>query len=166
MGIYSWELFCDYDVDAIIRIGSAGGIARGISIRDLVFAQAACTDSNYPKRFGVPGTMAPIADFGLLRRGVEIAERMDVPHHVGNVVSTDVFYCEPGTHEKWASMGVLAVEMEATGLYLNAAHAGKRALCILSVSDIPSTGEALDPHERQTTFGRMAEVALELARQA
>ena len=163
MGIYSWELFCDYGVDAIIRIGSAVGIASGTSIRYIVFAQAACTDSAYPKRFGMPGTMAPIADFGLLRRGVEIAERMGVPHHVGNVVSTDVFYCEPGTHEKWASMGVLAVEMEAAGLYLNAARAGKLALSILSISDIPSTGEALDPQERQTTFGQMAEVALELA---
>ena len=164
MGIYSWELFHDYDVDAIIRIGSSGGIADGVSIHDLVFAQAACTDSAYPKRFGMPGTMAPIADFGLLRRGVEIAERMGVSHHVGNVVSTDVFYSEPGTNEKWASMGVLAVEMETAGLYLNAAHAGKRALSILSVSDIPSTGESLDPYERQTSFGKMVEVALELAR--
>ena len=164
MGIYSWELFHDYDVEAIIRIGSAGGIASGVSIRDIVFAQGACTDSAYPKRFGVPGMMAPIADFGLLRRGVEIAERTGVPHHVGNVVSTDVFYSEPGTNEKWASMGVLAVEMETAGLYLNAAHAGKRALSILTVSDIPSTGEGLDSYERQVTFDQMTEVALELAR--
>ena len=164
MGIYSWELFHDYDVDVIIRIGSAGGIARGVVVRDLVFAQGACTDSAYPKRFGMPGTMAPLADFGLLRRGVEIAEHMGVSHHVGNVVSTDVFYSEPGTNERWASMGVLAVEMEAAGLYLNAARAGKRALSILTVSDIPSTGESLDPQERQTSFGQMVEVALELAR--
>ena len=166
MAIYSWELFNDYDVDVIIRTGSAGGIGSGVSLRDLVFAQGACTDSAYPKRFGMPGTMAPIADFGLLRQGAEIAERMGVPHHVGNVVTTDVFYSEPGTNEKWASMGVLAVEMETAGLYLNAAYAGKRALSILSVSDTLSTGEALSPQERQTTFDQMAEVSLELAHQA
>ncbi len=164
MAIYSWELFHVYDVEAIIRIGSAGGVARKIAIRDLVFAQGACTDSAYPKRFGMPGTVAPIADFGLLCRGVEVAERMGAPHHVGNVVSTDTFYSEPGTYEKWASMGVLAIEMETAGLYLNAAQAGKRALSILSVSDTPSTGEALDPYERQTSFGQMVEVALELVR--
>lgn len=163
MAIYSWELFFEYDVDVIIRTGSAGGIGSGIAIRDLVFAQGACTDSAYPKRFGMPGTMAPIADFGLLRQGVEVAERMGVPHHVGNVVTTDVFYSEPGTNEKWASMGALAIEMETAGLYLNAACAGKRALSILSVSDIPSTGESLTSQERQVTFDQMAEVSLELA---
>lgn len=163
IGIYSWELYNVYDVDAIIRIGSAGGLAPHVRLRDIVMGQGACTDSNYAASFGMPGTIAPICDFGLLRAAVRAAERLGVRYSVGNLLSTDVFYCESAVHEAWASMGVLAVEMEAAGLYLNAAKAGKKALGIMTVSDLPLTGEGLSAEERQESFTQMMEVALQTA---
>ena len=163
MAIYSWELYNDYDVDTIIRIGSAGGLAPQVRVRDVLFAQATCTNSNFPAHLGLPGTFAPIGDFGLLRSGVEAAERMGVPYHVGNLITTDVFYTEPKIYERWAAMGVLGVEMETTGLYVNAAKAGKRALSILTVSDNPLTGESTSAEERQTSFTQMMEIALDVA---
>lgn len=163
MAIYSWELYNVYDVQTIIRIGTAGGLSPEVRLRDLVIGQGTCTDSNYPSSFGMPGTIAPIADFGLLRRAVDVAERLGYAYHVGNLVTSDVFYCEPSVNEKWASMGALAVEMEAAGLYLNAAKARKKALAIMTVSDLPITGESLDANARQTSFTNMMEVALEVA---
>ena len=163
MGIYSWELFNVYDVDVIIRVGSAGGLAPQVGLRDIVIAQAACTDSNYVTQFGLPGTFAPIADFGLLCHAVEACERLDARYHVGNLISTDTFYSRSGVNEAWAAMGVLAVEMEAAGLYCNAAKAGKRALAIVTVSDLPLTGASLSAQERQTTLTQMIEVALDVA---
>lgn len=164
MAIYSWELYHDYDVDTIIRIGSTGGLAPQVHLRDLVIAQATCTNSNFPQSFGLPGTFAPIGDFGLMRCAVEVAERLGVPYHVGNVITTDVFYGDLSVYEQWVSMGVLGTEMETAGLYSVAAQAGKRALSILSVSDCPLTGESLPAEERQTSFTHMMEVALEVAR--
>ncbi|WP_314944045.1 purine-nucleoside phosphorylase [Olsenella uli] len=164
IGIYSYELYNFYDVDAIVRIGSAGGIGDGLRLRDLIIAQGACTDSNYARQFALPGTFAPIADFGLLRRAVESAERLGVPVRVGNVLSEDAFYSADETGAaRWAAMGVLALEMEAAALYMNAAHAHKRALAMLSISDLVFTGEALPASERQTSFTQMMEVALSLA---
>nr|WP_314638886.1 purine-nucleoside phosphorylase [uncultured Olsenella sp.] len=164
IGIYSYELFNFYDVDAIIRIGSAGGLAEGVALRDLVVGMGACTDSNYAAQFNLPGTYAPIADFGLLRRAVRKAEELGVPTRVGNVLSADSFYnADPTVNERWASMGVLAVEMESAGLYLNAAKAHKKALCLCTISDLPMTGESLSADERQTSFTQMMEVALSLA---
>lgn len=163
VGIYSFELFNFYGVEQIIRIGSAGGIGEGLHLRDLVLAQGACTDSNYAHQFGLPGTYAPIADFGLLSRAVATAGELGVAVRVGNVLSQDIFYsADQGAAKRWASMGVLALEMEAAALYMNAAYAHKRALAILSISDLVFTGEELSARERQTSFTQMMEVALSL----
>lgn len=164
IGIYSYELFNFYDVDQIIRIGSAGGFQDNIKLMDVVIAMGACTDSNFAYQYGLPGTFAPIADYGLLSRAVEIAKGQGTNVIVGNVLSTDVFYnTMSNANDLWKNMGVLAVEMEAAGLYMNAAKAGKKALCMLTISDHVYTGEALDAEERQLGFGKMMEIALELA---
>ena len=163
IGIYSWELYHSYDVDAIIRIGTAGGLGDEVQLRDVVIAQGASTDSNFASQFDLPGTFAPLADFGLLRTAVEAAEELGFAYRVGNVVSSDVFYCPEDWHRRWAEMGCLAVEMESAGLYMNAAAAGKKALGIFTVSDIPMRGESLPAEERQTTFTQMMEVALSTA---
>ena len=164
IGIYSYELFNFYDVDQIIRIGSAGGMQDNIKLMDVVIAMGACTDSNFAYQYGLPGTFAPIADYGLLSRAVEIAKGQGTNVIVGNVLSTDIFYnTMSNANDLWKNMGVLAVEMEAAGLYMNAAKAGKKALCMLTISDHVYTGEALDAEERQLGFGKMMEIALELA---
>lgn len=164
IGIYSYELFNFYDVDQIIRIGSAGGMQDNIKLMDVVIAMGACTDSNFAYQYGLPGSFAPIADYGLLSRAVEIAKAQGTNVVVGNVLSTDVFYnTMSNANDLWKNMGVLAVEMEAAGLYMNAAKAGKKALCMLTISDHVYTGEALDAEERQLGFGKMMEIALELA---
>lgn len=164
IGIYSYELFNFYDVDAIVRIGSAGGLGEDIKLRDIVIAQGACTNSNYAHQYKLPGTIAPIADFGLLRKAVEIAESKGINPVVGNLLSSDVFYsADADCNQKWRDMGVLAVEMEAAALYLNAIHAKKKALCICTISDHIFTGEALSAMDRQVSFREMMEIALELA---
>ncbi|MCI6733278.1 MAG: purine-nucleoside phosphorylase [Lachnospiraceae bacterium] len=164
MGIYSYELFHFYDVDTIIRIGSAGGLQDFVKVKDIVIGMGACTDSNYAAQFGLPGTFAPIADYELLRRAVDIAEKQGNHVVVGNLLSSDCFYnANPDVNQKWRDMGILAVEMEGAGLYMNAAKAGKKALCICTISDHLYTGEELDSHERQVGFGKMMEIALELA---
>ena len=163
IGIYSHELFHFYDVDNIIRVGSAGGISPKLKLRDVVMAQGACTDSNYAHQFGLPGTFAPIADFTLLETAVAVARRMGVEPPVGNLLSSDVFYNKAGNTLDWGKMGVLAVEMETAALYCNAAEAGKRALTICTISDSLVTGEELPPTERQTSFTQMMEIALGVA---
>lgn len=164
IGIYSYELFNFYDVEAIIRIGSTGGLAEQIELRDLIIAMGACTDSNYAQQFHAPGTLAPLADFGLLRHAVEAAEDFGYEYKVGNILSSDVFYNDDeSVNERWARMGVLAVEMESAALFLNAMRARKRALCLLTVSDVPRKHASLSADERQTTFTHMMEVALEVA---
>ena len=164
IGIYSYELYNFYGVENIIRIGTAGGIADQVQLRDLIAGIGACTDSNYAAQYRLPGAFAPTASFALLEKAVSAAGRKGVPIRVGNVLSSDLFY---GDDEesllKWKRMGVLAVEMEAAALYMNAARCGKNALCLLTVSDCPLRGESLPAQERQTGFTRMMEVALELA---
>ena len=162
MGIYSYELFNFYDVDSIIRIGSTGAISHKLKLRDLVFAQGACTDSNYGASFDLPGSFAPIADFSLLRRAVDVAEQKGYSFAVGNVFSTDVFYRDAGRASAWEKMGVLAVEMECAALYMNAARAGKKALCVCTVSDLTYSGEGLSAEDRQNSFIDMIKLALEL----
>ncbi len=163
IGIYSYELYNFYDVDTIIRIGSAGGISDEVKMRDLVIGMGASTNSNYANQYNIPGTIAPIADFGLLRAAVETAEKKGINVKVGNVLSSDVFYnADPTFNDRWKKMGILCVEMEAAALYLNAIAAGKKALCMLTISDHLYTGEALDADERQTSFHEMMEVALEV----
>ena len=162
IGIYTYELFNFYDVQTIIRVGSAGAYDPDLKLGDLVLAMGACTDSNYGAQFGLPGTFAPIADFGLLQGAAEACERLGIRYKVGNVLSSDVFYSDNPQSDKWMKMGVLAVEMEASALYMNAARAGRRALVINTISDHILTGEVTTSEQRRTTFTKMMEVALSL----
>ncbi len=163
IGIYSYELFNFYNVDNIIRIGSAGGMQPDLKVRDIVIAQAACTNSNYASQFNMPGTIAPISSYELLSRAVNQAEKMKLSYKVGNVLSSDTFYDDSARTMDWAKMGVLAVEMESAALFMNALRAGKNALCICTISDSLVTGEALSASERQTSFNEMMLLALEIA---
>ena len=162
IGIYTYELFNFYDVDTIVRIGSSGALHKDLHLGDLVLAMGACTDSNYGAQYELPGVFCPIADFGLLRKTVDTCEEKGFPYMVGNVLSTDVFYSDTPHNDKWMKMGVLAVEMEASALYMNAARAGKRAMSLFTISDHILTGEVTTSEERRTTFTRMMEVALSL----
>ena len=162
IGIYSYELFNFFDVDNIIRIGSAGALDEKIRVRDIVLGMGACTNSDYQSQYNLPGTFSPIADFELLKTAAEECEKKNVKAHVGNILSSDTFYCADNTvNDKWAGMGVLAVEMEAAALYMNAAYAKKNALAICTISDNIMTGEALDSDARQNSFTEMMEIALE-----
>ena len=170
MGIYSHELYNGYGVENIIRVGSAGSIQEHIKLYDLVIAQGACTDSNFANQFHLPGTFAPIADFTLLTAAVEAAKAAGAAYHVGNVNSSDVFYGDhalvpEGLDSLYGlkKMGVMALEMEAAALYMNAARYGKRALCICTISDHVLTGELTDSYQRQTAFTTMMKVALDVA---
>lgn len=163
MGIYCHELYKEYDVENILRIGSAGAISKKLKLRDVIAAQGVCTDSNFAHQFQLPGSFAPIADFTLLETAVAVAREMGVEMPVGNLLSSDVFYDAAGSTMKWADMGVLAVEMEAAALYMTAAYLGKRALAICSISDSIVNGEALPAEDRQTTFTTMMKIALETA---
>lgn len=171
IGIYSYELYNVFGVENIIRVGSAGGINKKVGVKSIVAAMGACTDSNYAAQFNLPGTFAPIADFGMLKACEEAAEEMGIPLTIGNVVSTDMFYKdepkEMGTgataKEKWGKMGVLFEEMEAAALYMNAARAGKKALCICTVSDDLLTGESMTSEERETALREMITLSLETA---
>ncbi|MBQ7697461.1 MAG: purine-nucleoside phosphorylase [Paludibacteraceae bacterium] len=162
IGIYSYELFNFYDVDTIIRVGSCGARQMYVHLGDLVIAMGCCTDSNYAAQYNLPGTYAPIADFGLVRGAVDACERLGYRYFVGNVFSADIFYCEDERKQNWTKMGVLADEMEAPALYMNAARAGKKALTICTVSDHILTGEATTAEERQTSFTQMMDVAFSL----
>ena len=162
IGIYTYELYNFYDVKTIIRVGSAGSINMDLHVGDLVVAQGACTNSSYGDQYELPGTFAPIADFSLVRGAVEACEKFGYKYKVGNVLSSDTFYSDNPHNDKWMTMGVLAVEMEASALYMNAARAGKRALVILTVSDHILTGEVTTAEERQNTFTHMMDVAFSL----
>ena len=164
ISIYAYELYNFFGVENIIRVGTAGGMNGDVHIRDIVLGQGACTDSNFASQFGVNGTFCPIADFGLLKKAYDIAEKMGLNTHVGNLYSTDVFYNDDSTNtEKWSKLGVLAVEMEAAALYMTAQRFGKKALAICTVSDHLLTGESTTAEERQTTFTDMMKLALEVA---
>ena len=164
IGIYSYELYNFFGVENIIRIGSAGGLSDGIQLRDVVLAMGACTNSGYQAQYNLNGSFAPIADFGLLRAAVGQCETLGIRYKVGNLLSSDIFYhADPDFNQGWYKMGVLAVEMEAAALYMNAAAAGKRALAICTISDHILRGEALDADARQNTFTDMMQVALNVA---
>ena len=170
IGIYSHELFNGYGVENIIRVGSAGSIQEHINLYDIVIAQGACTDSNFAHQFHIPGTFAPIASYELLSAAVEASQEAGATYHVGNVNSSDVFY---GDHELvpegldslygLKKMGVMALEMEAAALYMNAARYGKRGLCICTISDHVLKGVETTSEERQTAFTQMMKIALEVA---
>lgn len=163
IGIYSYELFNFYDVENIIRVGTAGVIRPDLKVRDIVIGQGACANSSYSRQFDLPGDFAPIASFELLQKAVKAAEDMGIKPVVGNLYSSDTFYDDSMGLSKWQKMGVLAVEMEAAALYMNAARAGKNALAICTISDNPFTGEATTSEERQLNFTKMMEIALEIA---
>ncbi len=163
IGIYSHELFNFYDVKNIIRIGTAGVIRPDLKVRDIVIGQGACTNSNFGAQFGLPGTFAPICSYELLVKAVEAAKKIGVNPVVGNLYSSDTFYDDSMGLSKWQKMGVLAVEMEAAALYMNAARTGKNALAICTISDNPFTGEETTAQERQVSFTKMMEIALEIA---
>ena len=162
IGIYTYELYNFYGVKTIIRVGSAGAMHPDLHIGDLVIAMGACTNSNYASQYRLPGTFAPIADFDLTRKAVESAEKFGFRYKVGNVYSSDIFYDEYSGLADWQKMGVLAVEMEAPALYMNAARSGNKALCICTISDSLVTGEATTAEQRQTGFTNMMEVAFSL----
>ncbi|MGL5331210.1 MAG: purine-nucleoside phosphorylase [Peptostreptococcaceae bacterium] len=165
IGIYSYELIHFYGVKNLIRVGSAGAINENLKPHDVVIGMGACTDSNYASQFNLPGTFAPIASYELMQKAIDTANEQGTKVTVGNILSNDVFYSDGGLDAlaKWKKMGVLCVEMEAAGLYMNAARAGVNALAILTISDCPFTGEECSANERQVAFTKMMEIALELA---
>ena len=164
IGIYSYELFKFFGVENIIRVGSAGGMAQKVKIRDIIFGMGASTTTNFAVQYSLEGTFAPIASYELMKLAISEAEKIGASYHVGNLLSSDIFYnANPDANKKWTDMGVLGVEMEAAALYMNAAYLGKRALAICTVSDHLVTGEALDADARQTSFTEMMEIALNTA---
>jgi purine-nucleoside phosphorylase len=164
IGIYSYELYNFYDVDAIIRVGTCGSFHPDLHARDIIVAMGACTNGNYAMQYKLPGTFAPIADFDLVRRAVEECEKAGVNYKVGNIFSSDTFYDDANSGMDWAKMGVLGVEMESAALYCNAARAGKKALCICTVSDsFIYPEENTTAEERQNSFTAMMKIALNLA---
>ena len=163
IGIYSYELYNFYGVKSIIRTGSAGAYDPDLELGDVVIGMGSCTDSNYGAQYELPGTFAPIADFEMVRKAVEKAEQMGIRYKVGNILSSDVFYGDSAERWKaWQKMGVLAVEMEATALYMNAARSGNKALCICTISDSLVHGTACSAEQRQTSFTNMMEIAFDI----
>jgi len=162
MGIYSYELMHFYGCKNLIRIGSAGALQKDIGLYDIVIGMGACTDSNFAQQYDLPGTYSAICSYELLHKAVATANAKNIDVKVGNLLSADVFYNVNGKFDSWGRMGVMAVEMEAAGLYMNAAYAGVNALCIATISDSIITGESTSSDERQNAFTKMMEIALEL----
>lgn len=164
VGIYSYELYAFYGVERIIRIGSAGGMNPALDLGDIVIAQGACTDSNYAAQYELPGSFAPIADYKMLATAAALAEKSGRRCMIGNVLSSDVFYTPNNERSaRWLTMGVLCAEMECAALYMNAAYLGKRALGLLTISDLIGSERAMSAEDRQTKFREMMEIALETA---
>ena len=164
IGIYSYELFNFYGVESIIRVGSCGSFSPDLHARDIIIAMGACTNGNYASQYNLPGTFCPIADFGMVKQAAEECEKAGVNYRVGNILSSDMFYDDANSGMVWAKMGVLGVEMESAALYCNAARAGKKALCICTVSDsFIYPEENTTAEERQTSFTKMMEIALAIA---
>jgi purine-nucleoside phosphorylase len=164
MSLYSWELIHVFGVKNLIRIGSCGAIQDHLNLYDIVFAMGASTDSHYVHQYNLPGHYSNIASFSLLEKAKKVADEKGLPVHVGNVLSSDIFYhADPTAVEKWSKMGILSVEMETAGLYMNAAYAGVNALTILTVSDHIFRNEQTTSEERETAFTNMMEIALKLA---
>ena len=164
MSIYLHELFTEYDVESIVRVGSCGAVSERLAIRDVVIASGACTNAG-TNRITFEGLdYAPVADFGLLRSAVEVAERRETEVHVGLLFATDSFYNErPDLVMRMAGYGVLAIDMESSALYTLAAKHGRKALTICTVSDHLLTGEETTATEREQTFTTMVEIALAAA---
>lgn len=164
IGIYSHELYSQYGVENIIRIGSCGSFKKEVKLYDVIIVQGACTDSNFAHQYELPGIYSAISSYPLLEKAVNVAKQNKISYHVGNILSSDIFYhADQGTTEKWASMGCLGVEMESYALFATAAHLNKKALCILTVSDSLITHEETSAKEREKAFTDMMLVALEIA---
>lgn len=164
ISLYAHELIHDFGVKKLVRVGSCGAFQADIDLYDVVIGQSASTDSNFLSQYGIPGTYAPTASYRLLEDVRDRARAQGVKTHVGNILSSDIFYNDnPGANERWARMGVLAVEMESAGLYATAARAGVESLGIFTVSDNIVTGGQTTAEERQTAFTTMMELALPLA---
>lgn len=164
IGIYSYELFNTFGVENIMRIGSAGALSTDVKVRDIVIGMGASTNSNYASQYNLPGTLSAIASYPLMKEAIAQSEALKARYHVGNVLSSDTFYCADETaSSKWAKMGILCIEMEAAALYYNAVQAHKNALAILTISDHIITGEATTAEERQNSFTQMMEIALNTA---
>lgn len=163
IGIYSWELFNEYGVENIIRVGTAGAVSDNVALRDVIIGISASTNSNYASQYRLPGTYAPTASWQLVSAAVKAAQDKGCTYHVGNIFSSDTFYDDANSLAEWQKMGVLGIEMEAAALYMNAARSGKNALAILTVSDCPLRGLSTTAEERQTSFRDMMEIALETA---
>lgn len=163
IGIYSYELITKFGVKNLIRIGSCGALQENLNLYDIVIGQGASTNSNFSSQYGLPGTFAPIASFDLLLKAVNTADKLNINVNVGNILSSDIFYDDNvEAHLLWKKMGILGVEMEAAGLYMNAARLGAKALCILTVSDHIIKREETTAEERQTAFNKMMELSLEM----
>lgn len=164
IGIYSYELYKFFEVENIIRVGSAGALSNKLDLYDIVAGMGACTNSDFQKQYNLPGTFSPIADFNLLAACVEEGKKLGTDIFVGNIISSDTFYSDDETvNERWRKMGVLAVEMEAAALYMNALRLQKRALAICTISDCPFKGTETTAEEREKSFTKMIEIALNTA---
>ena len=164
IGIYSHELYTQYDVENIIRIGSCGSLKENVHMRDIIIAQGACTDSSFASQYNLGGTFSAISSYDLLEKAVARAKEKNINYHVGNVLasdyilSSDIFYhADKNSPEKWASMGCLGVEMESYALFTTAAYLNKKALTLLTVSDSLVTCEETTADEREKTFTAMME---------
>jgi len=163
IGIYSYELFSLYGVENIIRIGSCGSYQPDIDLYDIIICQGSCTDSNFASQYKLNGTFSALGSYELVEKAVNAAKEKKARYHVGNIMSSDIFYgADKDAWKKWANMGVLGVEMESYALYCNAAYLHKKALTILTVSDSFTSHKETTAEERQNSFTQMMEIALEL----
>jgi purine-nucleoside phosphorylase len=164
IGIYSHELFTEYDVDVIIRVGTCGSYQPNINLKDVLVCSGACTDSNWMSQYGINGTYSAIASYEVLEQAVLVLKEMNFPYHVGNIFAADVFYdVDKDIWKKWARLGVMGVEMESYALYVNAAYLGKKALTLLTVTDNFVKEGRLSAEERQTGLRNMISAAIETA---
>lgn len=161
IAIYSYELYTEYDVDLIIRVGTCGSYQKNIDLRDVLLCAASSSDSNYASQFNLNGTYSAVADFNVLMSAKEILDAKKYPYHIGNIFSADVFYdFDKEIWKKWAKLGVMGVEMESYALYINAAYLNKRALTMLTVTDNFVKEGRLSAEERQNGLYKMVEAAV------
>ena len=164
IGIYSHELYTEYDVDVIIRVGTCGSYQPNINLKDVLVCQGACTDSNWMSQYGLNGTFSAIASYDVLEEAVSVLKKHNYPYHVGNIFAADVFYdVDKDLWKRWARLGVMGVEMESYALYVNAAYLGKKALTLLTVTDNFVKEGHLTAQERQTGLFNMIDIAVETA---
>ena len=164
IGIYSHELYTEYDVDVIIRVGTCGSYQPNINLKDVLVCQGACTDSNWMSQYGLNGTFSAIASYDVLEEAVSVLKKHNYPYHVGNIFAADVFYdVDKDLWKRWARLGVMGVEMERYALYVNAAYLGKKALTLLTVTDNFVKEGRLTAQERQTGLFNMIDIAVETA---